>query len=209
VLASVLKSRYRAEVPREVTKAIGELIIERYGIAADEAEIRWLGPEASDATASNRRADIETGLTRLRGLFPGLVTVESVFNVTRTARHREVYCRDWAITQSKIELPRGPIRQADFRISLAASSQITMDNYIDPETIVVNPPGRPWACITHMPADGHLEIPGILQVAFPMPNGRWEDYIDLYYEIPELRAYVSSDYVLNLRAEYRKRAMGF
>jgi hypothetical protein len=109
VITSLLKARFRAEVPREVTKTVGELIIERYGISADEAEIRWLGPEATDATASMRRADIETGLTRLRGLFPGRIEVETVFNVTRNARHREAYCAGWALTQSKIEHETDPL----------------------------------------------------------------------------------------------------
>ena len=103
----------------------------------------------------------------------------------------------------KLELP------ADFRESLAVDSQMTMDNFIDPESVVTDRAGRPWACIAHMPAERHADTPGILQVAFPMPNGRWEDYIDLYYEIPELRGHATSDYVLNLREEYRKRAMGF
>lgn len=210
MLTSQLKARYRAEVPRDVTKAIAELIIERYGIAADEAEIRWLAPEAADAMAINRRADIETGLTRLRGLFPGIVAVEAIANIPRTSRHREVYCSGWAITQSKIEHPHGPIRQADFRDILAEpiKAQLTMDDFIDPRSVVDDPSGRPWACITHMPADDHPEVPGILQVAFPGRNGRWEDYIDLYYEIAELRAYATSEYVLQLRADFRKRAMG-
>lgn len=208
MLTSQLKVLYRAEVPREVTKAIGELIIERYCLAADEAEMRWLRAEAIDATATVRRADIETGLARLRGLFPNLVQVESVLNGPRTARHREVYCAGWAITQSKIEQPRGPIRQADFRDTLASDSQMTMYAMLDPAEVVENRTGRPWACVTHMPADRHPEEPGILQVAFPLQSGLWEDYIDLYFEIPELRAYATSDYVLNLRKEFRKRAMG-
>ena len=207
MIGSQLKSRFRGDVPREVIKAIAEGIIERYALSADEAELRWLGAEATDALASMRRADIETGLVALRGRFPGLVEVEVAWNATENARHREVYVAGWVITQSKIENRQGPIRKAEFRESLAFGSQTTLDSLIDPMDTIEPITGRPWGCVTHVPVERTQETPAILQVTFPMPNGRWEDSIDLYLEIPELRTYINSDYVVQLRAD-RKRAMG-
>lgn len=206
MLTSRMKGLFLESVPRDVCRAIGELVIEQYGLTADEAEARWLADEAADIISPLRRVHIESGLVRLRGLFPGLVTVEGRKNQTNNASHREVYCAGWAITQSKIEHPGGPIRKAEFRETLATASQMTMAELLGE----VAPPlpssdAQPWACVAHMPAVEQVDQPGVLKVAFPLPDGMWEDAIDLYLWIPELRRHAESEYVLELRDRERRR----
>ncbi len=202
IYGALAEDFYRSEVPPEVSEKIGRIIIETYGIAHDVAEERWGEGEMHDALAGFRRAEIETALTALRGIFPGQVTVELLPNVIRNANHREVYCGGVAITQSKVESKEGPIREARFRETLAQRSQLSFDLLGDePQPL---PDARLWACFVHMPSD-RLDIPAFVRVAFPLPDGSWEHSVNLDDLVPDLRGYAGSQALLTLRAELRRR----
>jgi hypothetical protein len=196
---------YRAEVPEEVTEQIGRIIIENYGIAADIAEERWGREEMHDALASFRRAEIETALRALRGVFPGIVAVEPSPNATANAFHREVYVGRVTLTQSKVEARRGPIREARFRETLAQRSQISLNLLGDDPNPVRD--ARLWSCFVHMPSD-RADVPAFVRLAFPLPDGSWEHDVDLYALAPRLRGYAQSDALLTLRRDLRKRRTG-
>lgn len=196
---------YRAQVPEGVTEHIGRMIVEQYGVTADIAEERWGRDEMHDALPIFRRAEIETSLVTLRGLFPGVVGVESVPNVVANAFHREVYCGDVAITQSKVEAAKGPIRDARFRATLAQRSQMSFDLLHDESAPPVD--ARLWACFTHMPSD-RLDVPAFVRVAFPLADGSIEHDVDLYDLVPGLRGYAESEALLELRRDLRRRRTG-
>src|SRR4051812_24002265 len=117
---------YQANVGDDVTAAYARTILEQYGLTYDLAEERWLEPELHDALAPLRRADIETALVKLRGLFQG-VLVEDVLNSTKNAYHRETVVGQVVITQSMVDSPRGPIRYARHRDTLAQRSQLCLN----------------------------------------------------------------------------------
>jgi hypothetical protein len=203
IYGELAQGLYQTDVPDVVTERIGRVIIETYGVAADFAEERWDRDEVHDALASFRRAELETTLLSLRGVFPGLVSVESVPNAVGNAYHREVYCGRVAATQSKVEAEKGPIREARFRATLARSSQLSLR--LLPEQDEPAPDTRLWACFVHMPSDRRVDVPAFIRVAFPFPDGSWEHSVDLYELAPALRDYAQSDELLALRSELRRR----
>lgn len=196
---------YRDQVPTQVTDAIGRTIIEQYGIAADIAEERWGADEMHDALPIFRRAEIETGLRRLRGMFAGQVGVEAVPNVLANAYHREIYAGSVVITQQKVEGPKQPIRDARFRSTLARRSQLSFDLFDD--EYIPTADARLWACFIHMPSS-RVDRPAFVRVAFPLPDGTFEHDVDLYDLDPDLRGYTDSDELVRLRAELRRRRTG-
>lgn len=201
------ESLYRTDVPVDLTESIGRLVIETYGVAADIAEDRWGEGEMHDTLAAFRRAEIETGLLSLRGRFPGVVSVESVLNKTRNAYHREVYAGRVAITQSKVESDKGPIRQADFRQTLAQRSQLSLDLLPEEPAKPTASDDRLWASFVHMPSD-RADVPAFVRVAFPLPDGSWEHSVSLYDLVPTLRGYAESEELITLRRELRRRRTG-
>jgi hypothetical protein len=205
IYGELAQELYRADVAPEVTERIGQIIIETYGISADFAEERWDRGEMHDALASFRRAEVETTLLSLRGIFPGQVAVESVPNALQNAYHREVYCGRVAVTQSKVEAEKGPIREARFRATLAHSSQLNFNLLREDDHQRTDV--RLWACFVHMPSS-RVDLPAFIRIAFPFPDGTWEHSINLYDEVPSLRGYAQSDYLLDLRAERRRRQAG-
>jgi hypothetical protein len=196
---------YRSDVTPDITEHIGRIIIENYGITADIAEERWGRDEMHDALAPFRRAEIETALLSLRGIAPGRVQVDSVSNAMRNAYHREVYVGRVAITQSKVDAPHGPIREARFRVTLAMRSQQSFDLLGDePEP---RPDALLWASFVHMPSD-RPDLPAFIRVAFPFPDGSWEHSVDLYALVPSLGGYAESQTLIQLRQELRRRRTG-
>jgi hypothetical protein len=197
---------YQANVGEDVTAAYARTILEQYGLTYDWAEERWLEPELHDALAPLRRADIETALVKLRGLFPGVVLVEDVLNSTKNAYHRETVVGRTVITQSMVDGPKGPIRYARHRDTLAQRSQLCLDLFQ-----VGTPASREgelalWACWVHMPSD-MLDRPSFVRLAFPFEDGTWEESYDLYDLVPSLRGYTESEAVLALRRD-AKQARG-
>lgn len=205
VYGKLAEDLYRVEVPALVTEQIGRIIIENYAFAADMAEERWGRGEMHDALAPFRRADIETALLSLRGIFPGQVWVEEVANSTGNAFHREVYVGRVAITESKVESANGPIREARFRETLARASQTSMDLLGD--EVPPSPTARLWSCFVHMPS-GRLDVPEFVRVAFPFPDGTWDHSVSLFDLTPWLQGYAPSDELATLRRELKRRRAG-
>ncbi len=201
------ESLYRTDVPVGLSEAIGRIVIETYGIAADMAEERWDAGEMHDALAPFRRAEIETRLLSLRGLFPRAVEVESVLNKTRNAHHREVYCGRVAITQSKVESDKGPIRQADFRQTLARRSQLSLDLLGEEPSSAASADDLLWASFVHMPSD-RVDVPAFVRVAFPLPDGSWDHSVSLFDLVPGLLGFAQSEEMITLRRELRRRRTG-
>jgi hypothetical protein len=206
IFGAVAESLYRTDVPVGLSEAIGRIVIETYGIAADMAEERWDSGEMHDALAPFRRAEIETRLLSLRGLFPRTVAVESVLNRTRNAHHREVYSGRIAITQSKVESDKGPIRQADFRQTLAQRSQLSL-GLLREEPIPAATDDLLWASFVHMPSD-RVDVPAFVRVAFPLPDGSWDHSVSLFDLVPDLHGYAQSEELITLRRELRRRRTG-
>lgn len=202
IYGALAEDLYRAEVPSPVSEHVGRIIIEQYAIAADMAEERWDAGEVHDTLAVFRRAEIETALLSLRGIFPGTVSVESVPNASANAYHREIYSGKVAITQSKVESSKGPIREARFRETLAVRSQISFDWFGDEQKPRAD--ARLWACYVHMPSM-RLDRPEFVRVAFPLPDGSWEHSLSLDDLVPNLRGYADSEELLKLREELRSR----
>jgi hypothetical protein len=196
---------YRTNVGDDVTEAYARTILAQYGLSDDKAEEQWLGPELHDALASQRRADIETALVKLRGLFPATVLVEEVLNPAGNAYHRETLVGRAVITQSMVDAPKGPIRYASHRRTLARRSQLCMDLLREgPEE--QDGDVALWACWVHMPSDA-LDRPSFLRLAFPFEDGTWEESYDLYELIPSLKGYTESAALLELRRD-AKQARG-
>jgi hypothetical protein len=196
-------TQYRASVSDDVTEACARTILEQYGLAYDLAEERYLEPELHDALATIRRAEIETALVKLRGVFPGLVTVEAVPNPVRNAHHREVIVGQTVITQSLVEGPKSPIRYARHRDTLAQRSQLRMDLLQEDSPASRAGDLALWACWVHVAAD-RPDRPASLRLAFPFTDGSWEESYDVYDLVPTLRGYVGSETVLELRREAKK-----
>ena len=207
IFGATAESLYRTDVPVDLTEAIGRLVIETYGTSADIAEDRWGEGEMHDTLAAFRRAEIETGLLSLRGRFPGVAAVESVLNKTRNAYHREVYSGRVAITQSKVESDKGPIRQADFRSTLAQRSQLSLDLLPEEPGVATPVDDRLWASFVHMPS-ARPDVPAFVRVAFPLPDGSWEHSVSLYDLVPSLNGYAESEELITLRRELRRQRTG-
>ncbi len=197
---------FRANVADDIALACTATVLEQYGLSYDRAEEQWLGPELHDALAVMRRADIETALVKLRGLFPGRVLVEEILNPTRNAYHREVVVGQVVLTQSKVDATHGPIRDAAHRRTLAVRSQMRMDLLNEGSLATRGGLLKLWGCLVHMPSAA-LDRPSMLRLAFPFEDGTWEESYDIYELLPQLKGYTESPAVLTLRQE-AKRARG-
>lgn len=183
LIGSEQGSYFRQEVPLQVLAEVLGIHLRSYAWSASFAEQRWGRAEEHDALAVLRRAEIETQLTALRAKFRGLVGVQKVLNNRRTASHTEVYCGGVVLTQSKVEDELGPIRDAHFRRTLAKRSQMNLGLFgevPDPSDGAV----WLWACIVHQPSDD-VSRPAFLRIAFPYPDGQWEQSLNLYELVPD------------------------
>lgn len=194
---------YRESIPPDLTETIGRGVIERYAIAFDKTEEQWLEEEQHDALAVVRRAEIETSLVGLRGMFDG-IRVESVLNAARNSYHREVGYGLFVITQSMVEGPSSRVRDAVFRRILARQSQLSLNLLNDDAP---PPDGAIWACFVHLPATDRRDTPSMIRVAFPDEAGWWSQYEswDLYDLVPSLRGYAVGPELATLREELRRQ----
>lgn len=187
---------HRDQVADDITAAAARIVIEQYALAFDHAEELFLPPELHDVLPSFRRGAIESASVMLRQ-FKG-VAVEEVLNPSRNAYHREIGVGRVVMTQSKVERPNGPIREATHRQTLARRSQLSLDQLLEGTPLDSEDGLALWACLVHMPADSQ-DRPAMLRLAFPFEDGTWEESYRLTDLIPALAGYADSLFVLEMR----------
>ncbi len=176
-------------VPPGIDRELGLIVVEAFRAAADFCEPRYDPKDSHDFRGYMRRAEIESHLSRVVALSPGLVLVSKPPNINGTWFHTEVRSGPVIITSSRVDFPGCPIRQARFRYSLAQSCQLNL--FTDNEDNGIPEDAALYAVLIYGKHPERVDAPGFAKIVFPLPDGRYAHGIDLLLRYPDLRHSVS------------------
>ena len=174
-------SIFDSQVPPELLREIGRLVLVCYPEAEDRCEDIAGFEEIHDLRAHLRRALVETSLASLQGRYDGTV-VRTPSNATRSAYHKEIVSGSVVMTISSVPNRGSQLPEARFRQTLARYNQTTI---FDPEPVLGD--GAPlWAAIIHGPTPISYRVPSFIRVVFPYEDGTHVGGIDILARFPDL-----------------------
>jgi len=151
------------DVPVRLQRDTVVAIQEAYRDSRDYCFDRYPEPVAHDLWPHERRAMVETNWQMLASRHTGVI---APFRPNRigNAFHAQVRVGEMILTTSFVDAPTKLVRSAEFRNSLARSSQMTLPTF--PE---VPPPMREflYGLIIHGGDEVDPRVPGFIHVVFP------------------------------------------
>jgi hypothetical protein len=157
-----LESMFLRQVPDDFLRDATRIVIDAYANAQRFCDELLAWRVAHDARPIIRRALIETNLHSLAERHPALVS-GLILNEPGTASFWRAQAYKIVITESAIDRSDQLVRHADFRMSLAGRSQLTLW----PEDEVRDPEACLYALLVHGPVGTESGRPEFVKIKIP------------------------------------------
>lgn len=174
-------SVFDSSVNDQVQQAILRLVLNAYRQTSEDVEQQFAPHERTDAEPVIRRANIESGFSKLGQQFPAQVRVMDG-TTTKGCHFRYLVCGDVVLTQSYVEDGRRVPRKAEFRNAFAGDpNQGMLFPEAEAERIQrLDDNQRLYAILTHTPVSRwNSSMPSHISVVFVDDSCRWVAEIDL------------------------------
>jgi hypothetical protein len=159
---------FDARVSSDFLQEIGRRVVRAYVSSAELSESRWSYEECHDVRGDVRRADIESSLGSLKGMFAE-VRVGKRKNVADNCWHTEIFLPEVILTVSKVATPDTLIPDAAFRATIARTCQMNMFLKADDQPIPAD--GSLYSVLIHGPNRHSPNEPAFMHIVWPSQDG--------------------------------------
>lgn len=195
-----------AHMPEAFFRGALQAVFQAHDVARKDCLAAFAGTEAQNVVGYYRRGKLEGYLRDVAGLHPGLTTTVSKA-VNSGWNHTEVIAGPVVLTENSVQSPCAMVEKAEFRLTLAESSQLSLWEEPRSEDASL------YALLLHSKYSGPESrkfghLPGSAYLAFPAKD--LESYvheIDLFERYPDIvRAHLPSEWDHDAEVRYFQRA---
>lgn len=198
-------------MPKSFFKAILKGTFQAHAVARRDCRSAFAETEAENVQGYYRRGKLEGYLRDAAARFPTLSTTVSKADNSNW-NHTEVHGGPVILTENSVQAPCALVEKAEFRLTLARSSQLTLweeepRSGDAPLFVLLLHSRSRWATPDETQRWGHL--PGSAYLAFPSPDlDSYVHSINLFEMFPAVvQEHVPSDWDSEAQVRYLQRAM--